>query len=148
MSVFVPNYLDASIILSIFMHDGLTTAASRWIETATAPIVVSTWALCETADIVRRKERERRLPADLADLLVERMHRWSRKAGTVVEGERADFAAAYAMVAARNEGLRSKDALHVAICLRLGCTFVTGDAAVSRLSGPLGLSVTFVEPTT
>ena len=138
-------YLDTNVILSLLDSDSLTPAALAWLEKAEGTVIVSRWALCEWVDVLHRKQRDRYYTASEATALDHALMQWIEKRVELAEGDQSDFEQAYRWLRELTQ-LRSKDALHIAMAKRLNCTLVTGDALLMRLSGALGLSVTFLEP--
>lgn len=134
-----PLYLDTSVLVALVVPDVHTARADAALDAAAAPVVVSDFAAAEVASAVARLVRTGELTTAGARAAFSDFDAWvARVAGGRLATERSDVAVAEAFLRLLDTGLRTPDALNVAIAQRLGAallTFDAGMAAGARLVG-------------
>jgi uncharacterized protein len=129
-------YLDASVLIPLFVDDDWTDRARAW-ATTEPDVLVSDWAVTEFSSALSLHVRKGRLDADERDEAENALNWWL--AGRVKEEpvEPEDVVDAR-MLLHRHAKLRAPDALHLALVLRLRVGLVTYDldlAAAARVDG-------------
>lgn len=133
-------YFDTSVLVPLFFNEAGTAAARRAIEQEQSPWV-SHWTLAEFSSAVAFKLRGAQVDVAtaatarrmFAALVVSRL--------TVVDVLREDFAnAAVLCEVTPTPGLRTPDALHLAIAQRLGLELISFDQALIQSARQQGLA--------
>jgi hypothetical protein len=134
-------YLDASVMVALFVPDKHNEDAQAWIRAkATEIIGVSRWGDVEFAAVLSGKERtgavSRAEKTEILDL-----YRQSAGSFTRLETGEREFAEAVRIGNAGASGLRGADALHLAIASTHAATLCTLDARQAQACEDLGISV-------
>lgn len=132
-------YFDTSAVVALLTDDAHSSAVEGWLEQG-HDIVISQWVLTEFSSALGLQFRQQRLTlaeivqAEAALLgLVQQEFRLER-----VEND--DVVRARALLV-QDRSLRSPDALHLAVAMRLGAAFATFDVNQARSARALGLAV-------
>jgi uncharacterized protein len=134
-------YLDASALVSMFLTDAHTPAIDRWIKMTLHQLCTSQLGTVEFASALSIRLRRHDVTyADASKHLVSLDH-WQRDNARTVKITSADFDHAEKLVRQFELKLRGPDALHVAVCARIGATMITFDAALANAMISLGLTV-------
>ena len=127
----MPHYLDTSILVPLFFREPGTAVAQGEVSLATDRWI-SHWTLAEFAGVTAFKLRSRQTDAATAARAGELFQQFAASMLTVVDVLREDFAeAARLCEATPAPGLRTPDALHLALARRLGLVMVTLDSALA-----------------
>lgn len=132
-------YLDASVIAPLFVPEADSQRAEALI--AKAALMVSDLGAAEFSSAVARGVRMRTIPRDEAAGLFSDFDLWAASLRARVQIESADFAEATNLVRRIDLGLRTPDALHIAVAQRLGATLATFDARLAAAATALGVPV-------
>ncbi len=120
-------YLDTSILVALFFHEGASAAARERAGRETQ-LWVSRWTLAEFASAVAYKRRLAQTDEATAVQAKQRLHAVLADGGLqVVEVERADLERTAVLCDAHASALRTPDALHAAVALRLRMMLITAD---------------------
>ncbi len=123
-------YLDTSVLVPLFFNEAGTAAARTELARDTAAWV-SYWTLAEFSSAVAFKLRSGQTDAKTAATVRRLFDAFLASHLTVVDVQREDFVnAAQLCKSAASPGLRTPDALHLAVAQRLGLTMVSFDAAL------------------
>lgn len=120
-------YLDTSALVSLLVGEVRSERVVKALQEAAAPVAVSAWTQVEFASALALKVRTQiiskadriRIEARMAEALEHEYELFP-----VVE---ADFDVAVQLLAAGGPSLRAGDALHLAICQRVGAQVATLD---------------------
>lgn len=125
-------YLDTSVLVALFFRERASTLAHD--RAAAEPALwISRWALAEFASAAAFKLRRRQTDEDVAREAARQLTRLVDDGRfLLVEIEREDFARCAQLCAAHASGLRTPDALHVAIAAKARATLWTFDASQAR----------------
>lgn len=120
-------YIDTSLLVALFFHEAASAAASVRCEREPR-LWVSSWTLAEFANAVAFKLRSAQTDAATAAEAHRRLRAVLDTGGLrVADVERADFEHAASLCAEPAGGLRTPDALHAAMAMRLGLPILTTD---------------------
>lgn len=134
-------YFETSILVSLFVTDSNTPAAEK-IALRTPSVITSVWAEAEFSSALGVRSRMRLMTALERSECEAAFNTWmtGREAPILPIG--ADFVAARTLVQQVRAPLRAADALHLALCQRLGLSLATLDltqsAAAIEIGVPLG----------
>lgn len=135
-------YADTCVLLSLFFRDSGTAAALAWLEACGArPITTSHWALAEFIGAAGIMARRGELSPELHREGIARFRRFSAKRLTLEAPAAPDFERAAIWLENYPSGLRAADAVHLAICARLGTILSTTDECLAAAGERLGLPV-------
>jgi predicted nucleic acid-binding protein len=136
----VSVYLDASILVSLFIIDSQTVRADRFLRSSPGAIVVSDFAAAEFAAVVGRKTRTGDLDTDEREALFTDFDIWTRQTARVVETTANDIATAISFLRRRDVALRAPDAINIALSQRLGAALATFDQRMARDAEIVGVA--------
>jgi predicted nucleic acid-binding protein len=136
----VSFYLDASVIVPLFLADALSARASALLRTSRVPLIISDWAGLEVSNVVARQARIGALTTDEAAAALANFDLWRGRSASVAEISALDISIANQFVRRFNLNLRGLDAVHLAMTQRLGATLWTFDARMAAAATALGLS--------
>lgn len=132
-------YLDASVLVALFV------AESRSQEAQTAlrghVLVVSDFAVAEFSSGVARRARLGEITTVQAATVCATFDAWIARAARCESIVAADLVAAIALVRRFELGLRTPDAINLAIAQRCGARLMTFDGKMARSARKLGLTV-------
>jgi len=133
-------YFDTSVLVPLFFHEAGTSAARLEMQQTNSPWV-SHWTLAEFSSAVAFKLRCAQVDAATASTVRRLFAELVASRLTVVDVLREDFAnAAVLCEATPAPGLRTPDALHLAVAQRLGLALVSFDQALTQAARQQGLA--------
>jgi predicted nucleic acid-binding protein len=132
-------YLDASVLVSIWVADSQSARVGDWLARSPKSLLVSNWAVTEFTSAlgVRRRAgtldvREREAAENALDLWLES----GVERADLISG---DFVVARRLMRSETSPIKAADALHIAVAQRLGCSLATLDVQQRRMAEALGL---------
>lgn len=134
-------YLDASVLVALFVIDPANARAAAFLASQPAMIFVSDFGAAEFSSALARRVRMHHLTREDALLAFEHFDTWTTRAADRREITTADIAAADQILRRLDVNLRTPDALHIAIAQRLDATLVTFDRGMAAAAGALGVAV-------
>ena len=134
-------YLDASVLVALFTNDALTSRAEDLLRKGLPTLAVSDFAAAEFASAVARRVRTAELLADEAWQAFSTFDVWTARTVVRIETVHADVRAAEAFLRRLDVGVRTPDALNIAIVQRTGCNLITFDRKMAAAAQALGLAV-------
>ncbi len=134
-------YLDASVILPTLVDEASSETVDRFFRSREDAIVVSEFGAAEVASALSRLTRGGQLKGELATACLRQFDAWRSIIATDVEVTSPDLKAASLFVRQFELGLRTPDALHLALCRRADLTLVTLDRRLAAAALPLGVKV-------
>jgi predicted nucleic acid-binding protein len=137
----VSLYLDASVLVALFVIDPASARAAGFLASHPAIILVSDFGAAEFSSAVARRVRMRDLTREDALLAFEHFDAWTTRAAGRREITTADIGAADQTLRRLDVNLRTPDALHIAIAQRLDATLVTFDRGMAAAARALGMAV-------
>jgi hypothetical protein len=135
-------YLDASVLVSMFVADANTPRAWRLAELHPLGIC-SLWTIAEFSSALGIQVRMDRLEPEERSRAEERLDQWLGSSQERVAPVAEDFVAARRMLLDGKVGLRTPDALHLAICSRVGADLASFDKRM--LQAAAEFRVTLIE---
>jgi predicted nucleic acid-binding protein len=132
-------YLDASVIVPLFLADPFTERAESLLRTPDLAPIVADWAVLEVSNVVSRRVRIQALTEQAALTVLANFDLWRGRWAADAETTRADVAAAIRFVRRFDLFLRGPDALHIAIAQRLGASLCTFDERMATAAAAIGL---------
>jgi predicted nucleic acid-binding protein len=137
----VSVYLDASVIVALFITDPLTARADRFLRTNPSVLIVSDFAAAEFSSAIARLVRTKDITKDAAQLVFSNFDAWTARATERVPMSSADIVAADVLLRRLDLALRTTDALNIAVAQRLGATLATFDKKMSAAARAIGAIV-------
>jgi len=123
-------YFDTSVLVPLFFNESGTSAARAELA-RDAAAWVSYWTLAEFSSAIAFKLRSGQTDATTAATARRLFDAFLASHLTVVDVQREDFVNAARLCASTpSPGLRTPDALHLAVAQRLGLTMVSFDTAL------------------
>ncbi len=132
-------YLDASVLVALFTQEADSLRARQGVLGAT--LFVSDFAAAEFSAAISRRIRIGDIPSVDAARIISAFDTWTAQSTTRVALATGDGAATIAFVRRFDLGLRTPDALHLAIAQRLGMTLFSFDAKMIAAATALGVVV-------
>lgn len=126
------DYLDASVIVAIFIREGTSAAILELLDDATASPQISDLAAAEVSSAISRLVRTKQLTREVANAVLSDFDEWAQAIGQPTEIYPSDVREANVLVRQFELKLRAPDASHLAICRRLGARMVTLDNNLAR----------------
>jgi predicted nucleic acid-binding protein len=136
----VSVYLDASILVSLFIIDSQTARADRFLRSGPGAIVVSDFAAAEFAAVVGRKTRTGDLDVDEREAVFADFDIWTRQTVRIAGTTANDIATAISFLRRRDLTLRAPDAINIALSQRLGTALATFDQRMARDAEIVGVA--------
>jgi uncharacterized protein len=133
-------YLDASVIVPLFLTDAYSEQADALIAREST-IIIADWAVVEVSSVIARQKRIGAIDTQTAQKVISLFDSWRAGTASCAETLGSDMALATEFVRKFDLGLRGPDALHLAIASRLGMKFLTFDARMKSAAVALGLDV-------
>ncbi len=136
------GYLDASVIVPLFLEDPFTERAVAVLRTPNLTPVVSDWAALEVSNVISRRLRVRALTLTESLTILSDFDLWRGRSAVAAETTPADVAVATLHVRRFELILRGPDAVHLAVAQRLDAVLYTFDERMAAAAEALGLAVT------
>lgn len=138
-------YLDTSVLVTLFIKEAATPTARGGV--AGHVVMVSDFAAAEFSAAVARRLRMGELSEAQTLQLFADFDLWMARGVQWIDTAASDMAGAMALVRRVEFGLRAPDALHLAMCRRLGSVLFTFDMSMIEAARALGISVhSWTEP--
>ncbi len=134
-------YLDASVLVALFIQDALTARADAFLHAKTPLLMISDFAAAECASAIGRRVRTGQLTKDEAWTVFVSLDAWAARAMQRVETIPADVRAADGYLRRLDLTLRTPDALNIAIAQRIGATLATFDKRMAASARALGMDL-------
>ena len=134
-------YLDANVLVSLFIRDEMTPAAQSALRSLSGLVTVSDWTLAETASALSRAVRTQLLDYDDAWRAMAAIDRWTGRTAHRIEVLPADVREAERVIRNFDTVLKTPDALHIAVARRNDMALLTFDSAMGREARRLGVDV-------
>ncbi len=134
------GYLDANILVSLFVGDDLTGRAERCVA-GMDRVFVSSWTLAEFSSAAGILLRSGRIDARRAERARDGLDSLLRTLDPPASVENGDIVAADRLLRRPDLRLRTPDALHLAVVQRLRLPLLTFDKVMADAAIALGLTL-------
>jgi len=132
-------YLDASVLVALFVDDAFTDQADALLRRSPAKIVVSDFAAAEFASSVSRKVRMGRLSETDAREAFTTFDIWASRAAERTGVVASDVASAMRFLRRLDLTLRTADAINIAIAQRLEAELASFDQKMIESAAVVGV---------
>jgi uncharacterized protein len=136
----VSLYLDASVLVTLFVIDPSSARAEAFLSAHPEIVIVSDFGVAEFSSAVGRRVRTRDLTREDGQLAFSHLDTWVARSA-YREITTADIDAANRILRRLEVNLRTPDAIHIAIAQRLEATLVTFDRSMAASARALGIAV-------
>lgn len=133
-------YLDASILVPLFVNDTFSDRADAFLETVSNRLILSDFLRAEFASVVSRLVRAGDLTRDEATQAFDRLDSWAMMQ-TPAQTTTFDVRQSEIWIRRLDLNLRAPDAVHIAIAARLGARLATLDVRMAEAAQALGVPV-------
>lgn len=134
-------YLDASVLVALFINDALTAQADAFLRARAPLLVISDFAAAECASAIGRRVRIGKLTVNEARAAFVSLDAWSARATRRVEATPGDVRSAEGYLRRLDLTLRTGDALNIAIAQRVGTALATFDKRMAAGARALGTAL-------
>ena len=135
-------YLDTSAAVPMFVPEPASPAIEAWFESCLEPLVSSDWIVTEFSSALSIKVRKGEISAKQAQAAWKDFDAFCKSGLRLLPVSRKAFAEAAGMVRHAASGLRSGDALHLAMALEAGASGIaTADETLAKNAKASGLAV-------
>ncbi len=131
-------YLDASVVVSMFLADANTPRALDFAERYSL-VTLSLWTVAEFSSALAVQTRIGRAAPMERRRAEARFDEWLTLQSEPLVPTPDDFAAARRMLRVDSAVLRTPDALHLAICERVGTALATFDVRMRQAAQAFGV---------
>lgn len=132
-------YLDASVVVPILLEEAASPRIDAWLA-ADPDVCVSYWTISEVSSALSHHLRTARIDQGERDAAEAALDHWLAEGVRIVEIDETDIAAVRALL--RSDALlRTPDALHLAVVLRLDCELATHDVRLAESAREIGIEV-------
>ena len=136
------RYLDASFLVALLTVEPSSERADRYVRANREGLLVSNLAAAEFASAIARRVRTGEVTVAEAQADLSAFDAWLAQSAEQIDVAPADIAAGAAYLRRLDLTLRTPDAIHIAMAMRLGATLVTFDRRMATPGQALGLTVT------
>lgn len=134
-------YLDASVLLPTLINEAGSANVDSLLRQNPGGLFISEFAVAEVASALSLSVRIGRLAEEDATERLAYFDTWRAARAENIDVERMDVRSAGLIVRQFDLMLRTPDALHIAICHRLGASMATLDRRLAAASASLGVPV-------
>ncbi len=134
-------YLDTSVLVAVLTHEARTASLQTWLATQDPEsLAVSDWVVTEFSGVLSIKVRTGQLAPDYRAKALAVFAELIDNSLLVWPVSRLDFRTAARFADQHTTGLRSGDALHLAVAANHGRCVCTLDRALAQAAVALGVS--------
>ncbi len=134
-------YLDAAVVLSLFVRDGNSAAVDTWVTGRRQPLAFSDWGLTECASALGIRVRRGEMAASLAGHSFDAIAAFARESCEMIACAPHHQTEAQRLLTRFDLPLRAGDALHVALSRHAEAALVTCDTQLATAARTLGAKV-------
>ncbi len=133
-------YLDTCVLVSAFSTEAFSFRAVDWLLQQTeAQLLISDWQITEFSSALSIKLRTRQMDMKQRSDTLAQFTAYMDSRLQVLPVSSQDFRDAAHLANYHQFGLRSGDALHLAVASRCGLTLATLDSKMANAGQPLGI---------
>ena len=134
-------YLDASALVPIFLNDPFSARIEAYLRTHTPGLYVSDFTAAEFVSALGLRIRLRQLTTKEAQDALLDCDTWQSATARMIGVTTQDVRFADRILRRFDLGLRTPDALHIAVAQRLRCELISFDDRMIAAARILGLSI-------
>lgn len=135
------QYLDTSLLVTALTNEARTGTIQEWLaEQAAGQLAISDWVVTEFSGALSIKVRSGQLGSDHRVEVLATFTRLTEESFLVLPVSRLDFRTAARFADQYETGLRSGDALHLAVAANHGVQLVSLDHRLVQAGKALGVS--------
>lgn len=134
-------YLDASAVAALVLEEPSASAVRENVEGYRGPVLFSDFGAAEVCSAVYLRLRMPQGTLAAAEFQLSVFDELRGSAWTELEVTRSDVRAAEALVRRFHLKLRAPDAIHAAVCLRLGAKLLTRHKRLAEAAAALRIEV-------
>lgn len=135
-------YVDTSLLVALHVPEPHSLAALSWLNDHSGSVLTcSDWGKLEFASALSRKLRTRRIKEFEREPIEQAFVETLAQEFMMVSVQPSDYATAGDMLRHHQTGLRSGDALHLAVAKRQAATLVTLDVTMTHAARYFDLTV-------
>lgn len=139
------RYLDTSLLVAALIREAGTPAAKAYLSSCGGePLLISRWAVTEFSSALALKVRTGTIDTSEQTAALIMFQRFVTLRLQIANIDPVDFELAAAMSDDSAVPLRAGDALHLAVCKRLGTRLATFDAGMVTAANHHGVSTDFL----
>jgi uncharacterized protein len=139
------RYFDTSLLVAALIREAGTAAAKTYLSACgDEPLIISRWVIAELSSALAIKVRTGTITPSEQSAALTMFRRFSALRLQVVTVESVDFDVAAGMSDHSAVALRAGDALHLAVCRRLGTRLATFDPGLAAAASHHGVSTDFL----
>lgn len=134
-------YFDACVLVPLFVEEDSSVAVGRFVERSIGKIVVGDLAIAEFGAALSHHVRSQRASEIASNSVLALFDQWVTSEAERLAVASSDIVRAGTIVRRVDLKLLSPDAIHAAVCERLGLTLVTLDSRLADAAARLGVAV-------
>lgn len=134
-------YLDASVLVALFTNDPLTARAETFMRANPWVLIVSDFAAAEFSSVIARHVRTKDIKKEDARTAFSNFDIWTVRTTKRARISTADITAAEVLLRRIDLGLRTPDAINIAMAQRMQTTLVTFDKKMAAAARSVGTVV-------
>ena len=135
-------YVDTAVLVSALTVETASGRAQKWLaEQPAAGFNISDWTITEFSSALSVKQRNRQTTATERAVALAAFARLFMNRAGVLQVTSAHFRMAAMLADTSPDGLRSGDALHLAICMTHRLALCTLDGRLARAAASVGAEV-------
>ena len=134
-------YLDASVLVALFVIDPASARAAAFLSAHPAIVVISDFGAAEFSSALARRVRMGDLTRQDGHVAFLHFDAWVARSARRQQIAAADIGMAERMLRRLDVNLRTPDAIHIALSLRMDARLVTFDRGMAAAAAALGAAV-------
>jgi uncharacterized protein len=134
-------YFDACVLVPLFIEEDASSRVNALLDQVGKRIYLSDLGISEVSAGISRRVRERKANDAIARAILAALDEWIPDATIRIPIESEDVKNAIELVRQFELKLLTPDAIHLALCQRMGLTLVTLDKRLSEAAVVLGVGV-------
>ena len=134
-------YLDASVLVALFTNDPLTARAEKFLRANPLVLIVSDFAAAEFSSVIARHVRTKDIIKEDARTVFANFDTWTARTTQRACISATDIITAEILLRRLDLGLRTPDAINIAMAQRMGATLVTFDKKMAAAARSIGSDV-------
>jgi predicted nucleic acid-binding protein len=134
-------YLDASVIVSLFVQDAFVGRAEAFFAQQGSLLLISDFAAAEFSSAIARRVRMKEMILAQGQTALANFDAWTARASLRIPIVSADVETATGYLRRLDLQLRTGDAINIAVAHRLGASLLTFDTRMAASATALGVEI-------